>query len=330
MTRRLTLILALLSAALLAPPALGAGGPVAGTEAGPGGVTVPGDPSRYTTLRTGGGTLVAQVQRDGGQVTGSRFLKRALTLPAVAYDNSATGLSADGRTLVLATPRSGVPRRRSGFAVLDAQRLRPRFQTTLRGDFTLDAISPDGRRLFFIQYTSRRDFSRYTVRAYDVGARRLLTRPIVDPAEADEPMRGNPVARAMSEDGRWAYTLYDGNGEHPFIHALDTVAAHAKCVDLDQLAGRQDLFGLRLGVGRGGEVVVREPEHQAALLTVDPRTFAVRAPAPVLPPRARTPQPAADDGAPWLAIALAGAMMVLMGVGAGVLRRGRAYESSAS
>ncbi|MDP9293614.1 MAG: hypothetical protein M3O90_04170, partial [Actinomycetota bacterium] len=268
MTRRLTLTLALLTVALLAPPALGAGGPVAGTDAGPEGVTAPGDPSRYATFRTGGGTLVEQIQRDGGQITGWRFLRRALTLPVVAFDGSATGLSADGRTLVLASPRSGRPRRHSGFAVLDAQRLRPRFETTLRGDFTLDAISPDGNRLFLIQYTSRRDFSRYTVRAYDVGARRLLARPIVDPAEADEPMRGNPLARAMSADGRWAYTLYDGNGEHPFIHALDTVAARAKCVDLDQLAGRQDLFGLGLGIDRSGALVVREPEHHAALLVV--------------------------------------------------------------
>ena len=162
------------------------------------------------------------------------------------------------------------------------RRLRPRFSFHLRGDFSLDAVSPDGRRLFFIEQTSARDLTRYAVRVYDLAARRLDPRPVVDPAEADEPMRGSPIARASSADGRWAYTLYDGNGTHPFVHALDTAAARAKCVDLDALAGRGDLPALRLTTGRDGGIVVREPSRGRALLMLDPDSFQVREPfAPV-------------------------------------------------
>ena len=52
----------------------------------------------------------------------------------------------------------------------------------------------------------------------------------------------------MSPDGRWAYTLYDGNGKTPFIHALDTSRSTARCIDLDALAGNKYLSGMRLAM----------------------------------------------------------------------------------
>ena len=316
MPRSLTPILALLAAALIAGPARADGGPVVGVDAGPAGVTAPGQSSRYVTLPTRAGTLLMRIRRDGGQVERSRVLRRPLVVPAVAYDGTATGLSADGRTLVLASPRTGFPQRRSHFAVVDVRRLRPRFSFHLRGDFSLDAVSPDGRRLFFIEQTSARDLTRYAVRAYDVAARRLDPRPVVDPAEADEPMRGSPIARASSADGRWAYTLYDGNLKHPFIHALDTAAARAKCIDLDQLAGREDLQTLRLGVGRAGSIVVSEPSGHKPLLVVDPRSFAVHPPAAARPgPAPRAPS---DGGAPWPLLLGIAAVLALLIAGATV------------
>ena len=134
----------------------------------------------------------------------------------------------------------------------------------LRGDFSFDALSPDGRLLYLIHYLSRRDPTRYEVRAYDVPAGRLLPAPIVDPREADERMRGLPITRVASADGRWHYTLYDGAGSHPFIHALDTVGRTAVCIDLDGIAGRQDLYDLRLGLrGRRGLAVLAAGEPLA-------------------------------------------------------------------
>jgi hypothetical protein len=269
---------------VLAAPALGAGGPAVGASAGPGGVTARGVADRYVTRSVPRGTLVLQVQRHGGEVVGSRFLRDRLVVPVVAFDGSATGLSADGRTLVLAG---------SGhFAVLDTETLRVHQTVRLPGSFTLDAVSRDGTQLYLIQTLSARE-SRYEVRRYDLAQRRLLPRPVIDPAEPDEPMNGVPISRAMSRDGRWAYTLYDGGGAqdgtavHPFLHALDTSRGRAKCVDLDPLEGRSGLIDLRLGLGGDGAVVVRSPTGRT-VLTVDPRTFAVHTPRRAAAPPARS------------------------------------------
>jgi len=311
MTRYAVLSLALL--AVLAPPALGAGGPVAGSDAGPAGVTVRGHPSRYVALPGREGTLVARIDRRGGTISRYRALPGALVVPAVAYDGSATGLSADGRTLVLASPRFSPTRRTSTFTILDTRRLRRHGTIRLRGDFTLDALSPDGSMLYLIEATSRSDITRYAVRAYDVAARRLLPDPVVDPAEADEPMRGLPVARASSPDGRWAYTLYDDSGgEHPFIHALDTETATAKCVDLDQLAGRDDYPAFSLKVGPSGTIEVRHIEHEQPMLLVDPAGFQVREPAQAAPPAEPAPAPEDDAGSGWLIIAAGLGLLALV------------------
>ena len=59
-------------------------------------------------------------------------------------------------------------------------------------------------------------------------------------------MAGFPMARMVSPNGRWAYTLYAG-GEETFIHALDTQGATAVCVDLDDVRVR-DFYGLGLNL----------------------------------------------------------------------------------
>ena len=45
---------------------------------------------------------------------------------------------------------------------------------------------------------------------------RLLAAPVVDPREETDKMRGSPLTRTTSADGRFAYTLYDGAGAAPF------------------------------------------------------------------------------------------------------------------
>ena len=81
--------------------------------------------------------------------------------------------------------------------------------------------------------------------ALDTSSGRLAARDVVDPREPDEQMGGLPMRRALSRDGRFAYTLY-GGGEETFIHALDTVRRRAACIDLEMLAPDTDLSAVRL------------------------------------------------------------------------------------
>lgn len=289
--------------------------PVLGIDVGPEGVVAPAS-GRYVTIPAGRNSVVARVDPDSGRILGSRLLPGSFTIPAVAYDGSASGLSADGRTLVLIRPRLTFPRARTELVVLDTPRLRPRKSVRLRGDFTFDAVSPRGGLLYLIQYVSPDDPTKYLVRAYDLRAGRLLARPIVDPNEPGEDMRGSPLTRATSPDGRWAYTLYDGAGKTPFIHALDTTRITARCIDLDDVAPGTDLSQLRLHVGADGNTLT-VGNRLEAVAVVDTRTFKVGAPAGSRAVRS-------TQGRNWTSVAVGiGAVIAAAGALSLALRRRR-------
>lgn len=311
---------ALVSLALGAATGLADGLPVLGVDAGPTGVTDLGATTRFVTMPSGPNTVVARVETEGGRIGASRSLRGDLTIPAVAYDGSAGGLSADGSTLALIQPRRAFPRSRTRFELIATRTLRTRSVIDLRGDFSFDAISPDGRFVYLVNYTSQTDPTRYRVRAYDARAGRLLPNPVIDPTEPDEQMRGTPMTRAMSPGGRWAYTLYQGFDGTPFIHALDTAGITARCIDLEMLAG-QDVSSYRIDIASGGVLGVRNGSKTVA--SVDPATFAVSVPARSVPPVAR-PQ----TGRPWalIAVGVLGAAIVL-GAAALTLRRRRPTAS---
>ena len=262
---------ALLATGLLATDAAADGLPVVNVEVGAEGVTNPSLRHRIVTLPAGKDTIVARIDRGSGRVRRFRTIRGRYTIPAVAYDGSASGLSADGRSLALIVPRPGFPRKRTTFALLDAGTLKPRTTLSLVGDFSFDAMSPNGRWLYLIHYTSPDDPLRYQVRALDTSSGKLDPKPIVDPREPDEAMNGHPLTRATSPDGRWAYTLYEG-AKHPFVHALDTSGRSARCIDLDWLHGRKDLWQLRFALNRGGrELSVRSGARSVAV--VDTQSF---------------------------------------------------------
>jgi hypothetical protein len=268
------IFLAAVVAAFL-PAAAHAGGlPVLGIDVGRSGVASSSGIARYVTIPAGSRTIVERVAQHGGQVLAWRSLRGTFTIPAVAHDGSASGLSADGTTLVLIEPRASFPRAETKLLVLDSASLRPRRLVTLRGDFGFDAISPSGSWLYFIHYVSPTDPTRYLVQAFDLQQGRLVTKPIIDPKEPGDKMRGNPLSRTMSADGRWAYTLYDGAGATPFVHALDTVARSAHCIDLDGIAGSTNLWRLRLAIDPAGRHLVVRDRSRAELL-VDLRTLSV-------------------------------------------------------
>jgi hypothetical protein len=126
----------------------------------------------------------------------------------------------------------GALRSRSRFAVVDTRTLKLEQEITLRGDFSVDALSPSGDLLYLIHHVSRADISKYQVQAYDLQARRLLPGVIADKRQSGWVMAGFPVARVATHDGGWVYTLYRQDHNYPFIHALDTVDHVAVCVGL--------------------------------------------------------------------------------------------------
>ncbi len=261
--------LGLLCALTGAAPALGDGGPAPYVIQGWDGIAR--GKIRYVAFATGEGTVLEAINRRGGRLLRHTYLPGNYGIPQVAYDGTADGLSRDGRTFVLGdTSSSPVLKRSSSFAVVDVKQFRLRYTIKLRGDFAFDALSPDGRMLYLIEHISIPD-SRYRVRAYDLGARRLLARMVTDKSRWQSVMQGVPVARATAEDGRWAFTLYGVNA-HPFVHALDTRRANVVCIDLPMRNLPANHFALRLRIDRDGRLAVRTTKGRLAAV-IDRRTF---------------------------------------------------------
>ena len=310
--RILVLVVAVVVALAMTATAAADGLPVLGIDVGSQGVTAAGSPDRYVTVADGASTLVERIAQNGGRVRGLQRIAGTFTIPAVAYDSSASGLSADGSTLVLIQPRQAFPRAVTTFALLAVPSLQLQRIFTLRGDFSFDAISRAGRRMFLINYTAPADPTRYTVRAYDLQAGALLPKPIVDPKETADKMRGAPITRLLSLDGRWAYTLYDGAGGTPFVHALDTATSRAHCIDLPMLVGNQNLWSLRFTRRPDAQIGIGMPGEQ--LTVVDTTTFAASVPAVHVP----------SGLPPWLyAAALSGLSLLVVLAAARRRLRGR-------
>jgi hypothetical protein len=291
---RLRCLLPLALLALLPASSASAGGlPPTDQGAGPEGVLGPGGAFRFGALATGDGTAVTKTVIRDGRVMRATVLQGRWTVPVVANDFTTGGLSADGSTLVLARAASTYPVRRTTFVAFGTGRLAIRRTVDLKGKWNFDALSPDASTLYLIQTTDARHL-RYAVRAYDLRTGRLLPDPIVDPSEPDEPMRGSPMARTTSAGGRWVYTFYAG-GEHPFIHALDTVRRTSLCLDLPHRAARH-AWSSRLAI-RGARIQVLYRDR-------------------VIASASRRPQEASTgSGPPWaVALLLASGLIAAAGV----------------
>jgi hypothetical protein len=306
MLRRL---LPLAVALVAAPAALGDGAPAPPAADG---VLAPGGKVRYLVASGRDGTMVAQIQVAGTRVLRTRSLRGAWVVPGVALDGTPGGLSADGGTLVLTRPQPAAYAKWSDFQVVRTSDLVPVQRVRLKGPFSYDALSPDGSRLYLIQHVQNPSLSRYVVRAYDLGRRRLLPGRIADRAQHGWVMAGWPVTRATSGDGRWVYTLYARPGGTPFVHALDTVRAVAHCIGIPWRGANQNaLWRLRLSLRDGGRTLSLHWRSGREYLAVTRDTW-----------RISHPSAAGNAGFPWwiLGAALAAAAAAL---GAAVLGRRR-------
>jgi hypothetical protein len=229
---------------------------------------------RYVTLTTENSTLVSVIRRESGHVERWKLLRGFYGIPLVAYDGTSGGLSGNGKRLVIASygpapGTTGVTR----FAVLDAKSLLVRRFVRLAGSYSFDAIAPDGSTLYLTQHIRAGTNPLYRVRSYDVRTG-ILRGAVVDRIEGAQDMGGEPVTRAASADGRWAYTLYARAKHGPFIHALDTAKREAFCIGLPLSLSRDDQWQLRLKLRERSELLTVRSRN-GILATVDTESWEV-------------------------------------------------------
>src|SRR5918996_1571083 len=300
-TRRIPMKKLLWAAALAALAAFPAtatadGIAFAGTENARTGVTSPETGSHYATLSLPKRTVVTKIGPEGAILYYSS-LRGQWGIPVVAFDGTKAGLSGDGRLLVLAQPPIGQMRKVSRFPVLSTKNLHPIHTIVLRGSFSFDALSPDGRTLYLIEHVNRNDVAEYQVRAYDLNERRLLPYVIRDHREEEVEMYGYPMSRVTSPDGRWAYTLYQGN-HHSFVHALDTEARDAFCIDLPMDTPPEYVADSRLVLHPDAATLTVNSRSAGVLGLIDTKALEFRPPAEESP---TAPLPGTDEGLPWAA-----------------------------
>jgi hypothetical protein len=268
-TRFRVLTVVLLAAAIVVPAARGDGGPSPGISLDRTGIADPAHGLAYSTEVEGKVTSLLVRDQSGGIVR-TRRLDRIYGVPFVTYNGTKGGLSRDRRTLVLAESQQGAGlAATSRLIVLDTRTLRTRSTIDLKGDFSFDALSPNAHTIFLIQHTSVGDYERYRVRAYDLAQGRLLPNAIVDKTEPN--MRGQPLVRLVGPGGAWVYTLYAHQGGEPFVHALDTVHASARCLDVDWDGNQNLLWSARLVLGDRKLFVLAKRGRRIAELELKPQ-----------------------------------------------------------
>jgi hypothetical protein len=290
MLAKLTLALCVLGTLAAAPAAAG-DGPLFVSQ---GGVGVVSGSTRFLPIsdQQGNDTQLLAVSTKDGTEQNQMTLVGAWGLPSTA--SGPTGISLDGRRLVLADTSAGQTAP-SLFTVVDPKTMRIVQPITLNGWFSFDAMSPDGKKLYFIEYTqgaSSGDLNHYIVRGYSLKTGRLLPGRIADRTQKSWVMQGSPVTRTTSSDGRWVYTLYMNPGGYPFVHALDTVRGVAHCVGIP-LANQNGIYNMILALhGRTLSVHWRSGRP---FVNVDTTTWRVT--------------PAHRGGFPWLWFALAASLL---------------------
>ena len=273
MRTRILLLGALGAACLLAVTTAATGaGPSPGLSLGSGGL-INGN-ERYVTVPTGAQTTIEVIKRGGGTVLRFMTIDGSWGIPLVAFDGTTGGLMPDGRRLILAQSiytGEGF-RKRTSFTFVDIRKMKRLGTLSLPGTFAFDALSPNGRYLYLIQYLSSEQPTQYRVRAYDLKAGRLLAKIVSDKRTWATSMEGMPIART-SADG-WSYTLYGATPAHPFIHALDTRHVAAVCINLPWKYQPQNIWDYRLRTDGDGHLVVRGPRGRQ-LAVIDRQTFRI-------------------------------------------------------
>jgi hypothetical protein len=194
----------------------------------PDGAAARGFLSIATATRDGDNTAVQLLSGEGGEPRAQVTIDGAWRLPTIGLAGRPAGISADASTIVLEQARdSTAAQSKTRFAVAKIDNAMKASTISLDGDFSFDALSPDGAWLYLVEH---RAAGTYRVRRADVSTGKLDETLIVDKRDPGEIMSGYAVTQLAGPDG-WVYTLYAGE-DGPFVHALDTIDGLAFCIDL--------------------------------------------------------------------------------------------------
>lgn len=266
--------LALVPLALASGTAFGAkGGPAPGVQTGWDGVAYSADDVRYVALAGADSTTVAAVRTSDGRVVRYSTIDGVYGVPLVSFDGTTEGISADGETLVLADVLNSP--RKTQFAVLRTRTMRLARRFTLPGRWSYDALSPDGRTLYAIQYHGSGPNPRYSVRSVSLATGNPVGGAIVDRREPGEEMYGSPWSRVWSASTSRAYTFYANPNGTAFIHALDTARRLAYCIDLPWQSSLPALTAVRLSLADGGKRLVLSSPRLGRLAVVNTTSWKV-------------------------------------------------------
>ncbi len=305
----LSTTIAFLALSFMSAAAAADGGPSPGTLDGGAGVS--GGAVRYVTVGTGRTTTLEAVRTNGGKVTGWVNLAGSWGIPAVTFNGGTGGLAKNRSTLVLGQNAYGsVLRKTSRFAIFTPKTLKHRATVVLKGDFSFDALSPNGRMLYLIEHRSSTDLTSYLVRAYDLSSRRLLPGVIADRTQRGWVMHGTPVSRATTASERFVYTLYQNPGGYPFVHALDTLRGVAHCIGIPWTGDQSVIGTLQLSVRDDGRTLAitmpwagGNPPATVPSFMIDTHTYRVWQ-----PPVATSPH----GGFPWWTLGFAALPLLLI------------------
>ncbi len=214
----------------------------------------------YTAVAGANRTTIAALDLKSGKTLRSTTLEARFELPEIDANTRLGGLSLNGQTLVVAEILTDQQKQKfkdekrwvSRFAILDTALQNPARTVELSGNFAYDVLSPDGQKLYLIEHLLPYEEGRYVVRLYDLTQNKLLPGAVVDkgssPTETE--MEGYGLSQLTNLKGDWVFTVYRNAQHGPFVHALNTTAGIAVCLDLPK-AGKENekaaaLWGLAM------------------------------------------------------------------------------------
>ena len=205
----------------------------------------------YTTTSGVGATLLRAYDVSTGATVATVSTAAGFGLPSSGGSGKPSGLSSNGRWLVLAGEPTSTDRahNQSGFLVFDTSNLHTTpHHFTLNGYFIYDGINNNGDSVYLLQNLNvDSDGGRYNVRRFDLANNRLDPQILVDKRTGERDLSGDAVSSVNSPDGAWQFTVYAFGSSEPMIHALNLADSSSWCIDLPRAPidqGMDLLWGL--------------------------------------------------------------------------------------